>query len=80
MEPDVGVFMVYLDMFFELDTCRVASYNSPIPFTAIYNFANIKEIENFDEFLYIIRLLDNTVIQHREKQNDNANKNNSGKS
>jgi len=35
---------------------------SPIPFTAIAEYVRIYDIDDFDEFLYIIRLVDNFVI------------------
>jgi len=45
--------------------------NGPISFTDIYNFATIKQIDDFDEFLYLMRRLDNIIIDHRDKENGN---------
>ena len=79
-EPNLGVFDIYINLFFELDTCRNGMSGGPIPFTDIHKFATIKEIEDFDEFLYIIRRLDITIIKLREKENGNTNSNNKNKS
>jgi len=72
-EPQIGVFEVYLEYFFELDTCRNGMSNGPISFTDIYNFANIIDIEDFDEFLYLMRKLDRIIIEHRDKKHGNTN-------
>lgn len=74
-EPNIGPFMIYIEQFFELDTCRGGLANNPISFTDIYNFAMIKEIEEFDDFLYLMRRLDNIIMKYRDKKNDNSNKN-----
>jgi|DEB0MinimDraft_6_1074348.scaffolds.fasta_scaffold207843_2 hypothetical protein len=52
--------------------------NGPIPFTDIHNFATIKGIQDFDEFLYLVRKLDDIIIKHRDKDNgpSKANKSN----
>ena len=76
-EPEIGPFMIYIEMFFELDTCRGGMGNNPISFTDIYNFATIKGISDFDDFLYLMRRLDHIIINYRDKKNDNSNKNNS---
>lgn len=40
----------------------------PIPFTAIVEYSRIYEVGDFDEFLYIIRLLDNTYMELESKK------------
>jgi len=46
---------------------------SPIPFTAIIEFAKIYN-EDMDEFLYLMRRLDSVFLKHCEKKNG-SNKN-----
>lgn len=78
LEPEVEFFYYYIECFFELGTCR--SGDGPIPFTAIYEYSKIYNEYEFDEFLYIIRLLDDVYLQHRvrkENKDANSNKNNS---
>lgn len=77
--PDIEPFYYYIESFFELHTCR--NNEGPIPFTAIHNFAKIYNEYDFDEFLYIIRLLDDVFLEQKLKKSkerskdDNANKN-----
>ena len=66
-EPVLGPFDIYIYDFFELNTCRSSMANGPIPFTDIYNFATIKGVQDFEEYLYIIRRLDQVYIKLREK-------------
>ena len=84
MQPDIEPFNYYIECFFELHTCR--NGEGPIPFTAIYQFANIYNEYEFDEFLYIIRLLDDVFLEHRlrkskeKSKDDNSNKNHKSRS
>lgn len=41
---------------------------SPIPFTAIIDYSKIYNVEDFDEFLYFIRLMDSKVIELETKK------------
>jgi len=75
-EPNIGPFGIYIEMFFELNTCRAGMGDGPISFTTIHNFANIKEIKDFDEFHYIMRQLDNCYLKNRESKDGDSNKNN----
>jgi len=61
-EPTVEGFEFYIEAFWELSSSRpVAMEIGPIPFTAIADYFKIYEIEqDFDEFSYIIRLMDST--------------------
>lgn len=47
---------------------------APIPFTAIVEYAKIYEVDDFEEFLYLIRVMDNTLIniKDKEKKKDNG--------
>lgn len=53
----------------ELSTCRSTLTVAPISFTDIHNFAKIKEIEDFDEFLYLMRQLDSCYMDHQRTVN-----------
>ena len=78
-EPNVGHFSFYIDAFYELNSCRNYGMGlGPIPFTAIVEYARIFEVEDFDEFLYIIRVMDNQFIKSqngRKQEDSNRNKN-----
>lgn len=84
-EPEIGPFFIYTEYFRELSTCRPSGMGlAPIPFTDIYNFAKIKEIEDFDEFLYLMRCLDDAYLKEKAKEDrpngtTNPNKSNSNK-
>lgn len=50
-----------------------------IPFTAIAEYFRIYSLEDFDEFAYIIRLMDNTFLEQSDAVNKSeGNKNASG--
>ena len=73
-EPNIEYLHFYIDAFRELSTCRISGMGlSPIPFTSIVQYASIYEIEDFDEFLYLIRVMDNTFIKLREKKEKSKN-------
>ena len=70
--PNVDHFSFYIDAFRELNSCRDYGMGlGPIPFTAIAEYAKIYEVEDFDEFLYLIRVMDNQFIK---SQNARASK------
>jgi len=68
LEPDISPFMYYIDCFFELSTCRSSMSISPIPFTSIAEFATIYNVDDFEEFLYLMRRLDSVFIEHHDKE------------
>lgn len=69
LEPDIGPFAYYIDAFRELGTCRNSSMSTgPIPFTAIVEYSTIYEIEDFEEFSYLIRRLDDTLLDLEAKK------------
>jgi len=41
---------------------------APIPFTSISEFATIYDIDDFDDFLYLMRKLDNVYLEHHGKE------------
>ena len=67
LEPNIGHFDYYIDCFFELSTCRSGMSLSAIPFTAIAEYAKIFKVNDFDEFLYYMRQLDNVFLEWAEK-------------
>lgn len=46
---------------------------APIPFTAIVEYAKIYEVDDFEEFLYLIRVMDNTLINIKDKEKKKEN-------
>ena len=70
--PPISVFDYYIECFWELDSTRGRMAVSPIPFTAIVQFAKIYN-EDFDEFLYLMRRLDKVYMDYCEKENGKKN-------
>lgn len=59
----------YLTAFGELNSCRNMGMGlSPIPFTSIWEYSRIYDIEDFDEFLYVIRVMDYKILDLHDKQ------------
>ena len=50
-----------------------------IPFTDIHYFATIKQIDDFEEFHYIIRKLDAVISKHRDKHGNSSSDNSGNK-
>ena len=48
---------------------------APISFLNIHKFAKIMGIDDFDEFLYFIRILDDVYLKHAERKQKNAHSN-----
>lgn len=62
--PNVEPFGFYIDAFRELSSCRNQGFGiGPIPFTAIVDYSKIYNVEEFDDFLYFIRLMDSKIIE-----------------
>lgn len=73
LEPDVSVFQWYIDVFRELNTTRSSMALTPIPFTAIAEYCRLFEIEEVDEFFYIMRCMDNSYLKaHAKKPKDSG--------
>lgn len=69
LAPNVEPFGFYIESFRELSTCRSQGFGmGPIPFTAIIDYSKIYNVEDFDEFLYFIRLMDSKVIELETKK------------
>lgn len=69
--PNIMFLEFYMHAFNELCTCRSASH---IPFTAIVEYANIYSIEDFEEFLYVIRVMENKLIVLKDKDGKDGSK------
>jgi len=50
-----------------------------IPFTAVVEYFNIYGLADFDEFLYIIRRMDNSFLEMNEENNKSERGNNATK-
>jgi hypothetical protein len=75
--PDIGPFNFYLEAFRELSSCRPSGFGiGPIPFTAIVEYSKIYNVEDFDDFLYFIRLMDSKILElevNKQKKQDGQN-------
>lgn len=69
-------FRYYIDAFKELSTCRGES--GSIPFTAIVEYYKVFGIGSFEEFLFIIREMDDELIRLRDAKS-NGNKTDSSR-
>ena len=60
---------LYLDAFAELGTCRISAGGmAPIPVTAIADYARHYDVGDMDDFLHIIRSMDDRLMElEREK-------------
>jgi hypothetical protein len=72
--PNVSNFEFYVEAFSELSSCRPSSFGAvlPIPFSAIVEYAKVYEVEDFHEFLDIIRAMDSELLR-LENQKKTAN-------
>lgn len=69
--PDVSAFILYTDAFQELGTCRQIGMSlGPIPFYAIVEYAKLYKIDDLEEFLYIIRKMDEAYLKTQEKKSN----------
>lgn len=68
LSPNVEPFKFYRDAFIELSTCRGG--NGPIPFTSIVEYFKIygDGEEEFDDFIHIIRVMDNKLLELESKK------------
>lgn len=70
--PEVSQFVFYTEAFKELDTCRNSGFGvTPIPFLAIVEYAKMYEVDDFEEFLFIIRSMDNKFVELSGKKDGN---------
>ena len=79
LEPEITGLEFYLDAYRELDTSRPVGMDiMPIPFTAILEYFRIYELGDFDEFLYLIRLLDREFMKMNAEVNKAKGSSNGG--
>ena len=81
--PNVSQFSFYLEAFRELSTCRPSGFGlSPIPFTAIVEYARIYGVDEFNEFLDLIRAMDSELLklESNNSQGTSTKKKSNGKS
>lgn len=79
-EPYLGPLDFYADAFSELGTCRPVGMSlAPIPFTAIIEYSTIYELDDVEEFAYVMRLMDRTFMRlSRDEQSKGKNASNTG--
>ena len=83
LAPSIGEYTFYLDAFRELSTCRPSGMGvSRIPFTAIADYARIYDVDDFEDFKEIIRILDEKVLSlnAKSKEDDGRDKKHNHKS
>ena len=68
LEPELGPFSWYVDCFREIETCRDGMSGGPIPFTAIVEYCKLYDIDEVEEFMYLIRQMDNTLLDLQSKK------------
>ena len=83
VQPNINGLEWYVDSFKELSSCRSFGMASgPIPFTAIVEYSRIYEVEDFEEFLYLMRVMDYKYLDMESKKASSSatkpNKNNKG--
>lgn len=72
-EPDLEGLHFYIDAFEELSTCRQMGVGPvPIPFTAIQQYCTIYDIEDRDEFTYLIRAMDNALLKLQRSKEESS--------
>ena len=70
--PNITPFEFYTDAFAELNTCRSVGMSAgAIPFSEIKEYASIYvDVEDFDEFLYLIRRMDKAYLDKSRKESN----------
>lgn len=79
-EPCVDGLDFYLDAFRDLNSCRPSGLDlSPIPFTAVVEYFRIYAIDDdFDEFAYLIRHMDNAYMKAMNEASDTEKRGKNG--
>jgi hypothetical protein len=71
LEPEIGPFYFYLEAFHEIGTARSLGFGiGPIPFTAIAEYCKLFQIEDFEEFHYLMRRLDHVYLELNSSESD----------
>ena len=64
LEPRIDGLEFYIVAYRELESCRNSGMDvGPIPFTAILRYWEKFPTEDFEEFLYLIRQMDDTYLK-----------------
>lgn len=70
-EPNIEGLDFYLDAFRDLSSCRPSGLDlQAIPFTAIVEYFRIYELDDFDEFAYLVRRMDTRYLDMVRVAND----------
>jgi hypothetical protein len=65
----MGPFEFFFDAFRELSSCRPQGLGlSPIPFTAIVEYSRLFDVGDFEDFLWIIRKMDDCYLNLEAKK------------
>jgi hypothetical protein len=74
LEPDVGQFDFYIFAFKELNSTRNDARN-PIPMGALLDYHRLyPEVGELEEFMYFIRLMDDTLIKLESNKKESGDK------
>lgn len=66
LEPNIAGFEYYTEAFKELNSTRPIGMGvGPIPFTAILEYFKVYPCDDFEEFNYIIRSMDEAFLRHQ---------------
>lgn len=79
-EPKIDGLEFYLDAFRELSTARPSGLDiQPISFTSIVEYFKIYELNDFDDFFYLMRRMDLVFLKlNSEKESKNKGSNSAG--
>lgn len=78
-EPYLGPLDFYLEAFGELSTCRPGGMElQAIPFTAIIEYSRIYELEDGEDFAYLMRLMDRNFMRLSRAANAKGKNANNG--
>ncbi len=67
IKPTITGLEFYVTAFKELSSCRPVTMSAgAIPFTAILEYFKVYPVGDFDEFLWIIRLMDSEYLRLEE--------------
>lgn len=72
-EPNIEGLEFYLDAFREVSSCRpVGMALAPIPFTAIVEYSRLYEIDEPEEFAYLMRRMDNCLLDLNAREGESS--------
>jgi hypothetical protein len=76
LEPNIAGFEYYLESFKELNSTRLMGMSvGPIPFTAILEYFKVYPCDDFEEFNYIIRRMDDAFLNQQSGKQRTEGKN-----